>query len=58
MLDVLVRLNRELGKTVLIITHNVAIFGDRPPPGAGSARGTIEEAKRNEHRIEATEVTW
>jgi len=56
-LDVLVRLNRELGKTVLIITHNVAIAGiAHLLVRIGS--GTIEEAKRNEHRIEATEVTW
>lgn len=56
-LGVLVDLNERLKKTILIITHNVAISGiAHVLVRIGS--GTIEEVRRNEHRIAAEEVTW
>lgn len=56
-LDVLVQLNQNLRKTILIITHNVAIAGiAHVLVRIGS--GTIEEVTRNPHRIPAAEVTW
>lgn len=56
-LAVLTRLNAELGKTILIITHNQAIAGiGHALVRIGS--GTIEQAARNTHRIPAEEVTW
>lgn len=56
-LDVLVQLNHRLQKTVLIITHNLAIAGiGHRTVRLGS--GTIAELIVNEHRIAAEEVVW
>lgn len=56
-LDVLVQLNHQLGKTILIITHNLAIAGiGHRTVRLGS--GTIAEVIVNEHRIAAEEVVW
>lgn len=56
-LSALVRLNRELSKTVLIITHNLAIAGiSNRTVRIGS--GTIAEVTVNSHQIAAEEVVW
>jgi len=51
------RVNRELGTTVVIITHNAAIarIADRVMT-MGS--GAISSVVRNEHKVRASEVTW
>ncbi|ODN68945.1 ABC transporter ATP-binding protein [Methylobrevis pamukkalensis] len=56
-LEALSRINRELGTTMAIITHNAVVrqIADR----VFSFRdGTIVEAVRNEHRLEPSAVSW
>ena len=56
-LEVLVNLNEQLNKTILIITHNLAIA----EIGHATVRigsGTIAEVRANTHRIAASEVEW
>ncbi|AKH42116.1 putative ABC transport system ATP-binding protein [Altererythrobacter atlanticus] len=56
-LETLVRANRELGTTVIIITHNVGI-------GAVADRvfhfldGQIARIEKNDHPIQPVEITW
>jgi putative ABC transport system ATP-binding protein len=56
-LDVIARVNRELGTTTVVITHNAAIaamadrvihFGD----------GLVARIERNEYRKPASELSW
>jgi putative ABC transport system ATP-binding protein len=56
-LEAIARVNRELGTTVAVITHNVAIAGmaDRV---LRLADGRIASAARNRRRVEARELTW
>ncbi|HSN91764.1 MAG TPA: ABC transporter ATP-binding protein [Anaeromyxobacteraceae bacterium] len=56
-LDTLARVNRELGTTVVVITHNVAIAGmaDRVVRLSG---GRIAGVERNERKIGAEELAW
>lgn len=56
-LKVLDDLNQQLGVTVLIITHNLAIaeIGHR---FIRLGSGTIAEDRVNAHRVAPTEVTW
>lgn len=56
-LGLLSRLNREMGKTVIVITHNVAIaeMADRV---IRIGSGRIQEIKTNETPISAEEVVW
>jgi putative ABC transport system ATP-binding protein len=56
-LEVLVRVNRETGTIVAIITHNAAIAGmaDRV---VRVSSGTIAEIQRNARRISPSELTW
>ena len=56
-LDMLGKLNRQLGKTVLIITHNSAIaaIADRI---VRIGSGTIAEAAVNPRRIPPQEIVW
>jgi len=56
-LEVLGNLNRELGKTVVIITHNSAI-GHMAQRIVRIGSGTIAETKVNPHPIPARQVTW
>ncbi|MEQ8853428.1 ABC transporter ATP-binding protein [Gimesia sp.] len=56
-LGVLADLNRELGKTVVIITHNSAI-GQMARRVVRIGSGTIAEARLNPHPIAAEQVTW
>jgi putative ABC transport system ATP-binding protein len=57
LLEAIARVNRELGTTVAVITHNVAIAGmaDRV---LRLADGRIASAARNRRRVEARELTW
>ena len=56
-LDVLDRINRELGTIAVVITHNAAIAGmaDRVVR-VGSGR--IVEIARNERRLSPSELSW
>jgi putative ABC transport system ATP-binding protein len=56
-LDVIARINRELGTTALVITHNAAIAGmaDRV---VYLADGRIQRVVRNEKRMTSAELAW
>ena len=56
-LEAIARVNRELGTTVAVITHNVAIaaMADRV---LRMADGRIASAERNERRISASKLEW
>jgi putative ABC transport system ATP-binding protein len=56
-LDVLAHVNRELGATVAVITHNAAIaaMGDRV---IRMRSGGIAEVRRNPRRATAAELSW
>jgi len=56
-LDVIARINRELGTTVLVITHNAAIAGmaDRV---ISLGDGRIQKIERNAHRMTSAELAW
>lgn len=56
-LEVLGNLNRELGKTIVIITHNSAI-GEMAKRIVRIGSGTIAETKLNPEPIPARQVTW
>ena len=56
-LEALAQVNRELGTTTAIITHNAAIAGmaDRV---IRLANGQIAEVRANAHKVPASEVSW
>jgi putative ABC transport system ATP-binding protein len=56
-LRVLDRVNRELGTTTAIVTHNVAIaaIGDRV---VRMSSGEIQEIVSNAERADVDEVSW
>jgi putative ABC transport system ATP-binding protein len=56
-LDVISRINRELGTTALVITHNAAIAGmaDRV---VYLADGRIQRIERNAKRMASAELAW
>lgn len=56
-LEALSRINRDLGTTMAIITHNAAIrqIADRV---VSFRDGVIVEAVRNEHRLQPSDVSW
>ena len=56
-LEAISRVNRELGTTVVVITHNVAIaaMADRV---LRLADGRIVAVERNEHRAEVQDLEW
>lgn len=56
-LEVLGNLNRELGKTVVIITHNSAI-GKMAQRVIRIGSGTIAEIRINPQPVPANQVTW
>ncbi|MFK7778300.1 MAG: ATP-binding cassette domain-containing protein, partial [Gimesia sp.] len=56
-LEVLENLNRELGKTIVIITHNSAI-GQMAKRIVRIGSGTIAETKNNPEPIAARQITW
>ncbi len=56
-LDVIARINRELGTTTVVITHNAAIAGmaDRV---IHLGDGLIQKVEVNVHRLNPSELTW
>jgi putative ABC transport system ATP-binding protein len=56
-LDVLQQVNRELGTTVMVITHNAAI-GDMADRVVRMRSGRIVEIRRPPHRKTPTEISW
>jgi putative ABC transport system ATP-binding protein len=56
-LDVIARINAELGTTAVVITHNAAIAGmaDRV---VVLADGRIQRVQRNEHKLAPAELSW
>ncbi len=56
-LDVIARVNRELGTTVVVITHNAAIAGmaDRV---IYLGDGSILRIERNAHKLTSAELAW
>jgi putative ABC transport system ATP-binding protein len=56
-LDVIDTVNRELGTTTALITHNVVIaaMADRV---LRMTSGRFTEERRNSHRVPATELSW
>ena len=56
-LDVISRINRELGTTALVITHNAAIAGmaDRV---VYLADGRVQRIAKNEKRMTSAELAW
>ena len=56
-LEAIARVNRDLGTTVAVITHNMAI-GAMADRVLRMADGRIASAERNERRISASELAW
>jgi len=56
-LEVLQQVNKELGTTLILITHNAAIggMGDRV---IRMRSGRITETTSNEHPLEPDKITW
>jgi len=56
-LEVIERINRELGTTVIVITHNAAIAGmaDRV---VHFGDGRIQRVDRNEHKVAPEALSW
>ncbi len=56
-LEVIARINREMGTTAIVITHNAAIAGmaDRVLYLSG---GRIEKIVQNEHKVAPSELAW
>ncbi len=56
-LEVIERINRELGTTAVVITHNAAIAGmaDRVLYLGG---GRIQRIVKNEHKLKPAELSW
>jgi putative ABC transport system ATP-binding protein len=56
-LEVIARINRELGTTAVVITHNAAIAGmaDRV---IHLGDGRIQRIERNEHKLSPSELSW
>lgn len=56
-LEVIERINRELGTTAIVITHNAAIAGmaDRVVYLGG---GRIQKIEINTHKLKPSELTW
>ncbi len=56
-LDVIERVNRELGTTTAVITHNAAI-ADLADRVIHVADGRITHVDRNSHKIRPCELRW
>jgi len=56
-LQVLRHINRELGTTLVVITHNVAI-GDMADRVVRLRDGSVAELRINEHPVEADQIEW
>ncbi len=56
-LEAIQRINRELGTTTAVITHN-AVIGEMADRVIHLSGGKITGVERNAHRREASELTW
>jgi putative ABC transport system ATP-binding protein len=56
-LEVLERVNRELGTITVVITHNVAI-ADMADRVVRISSGEIIDIHRNEKKVAPSELTW
>jgi putative ABC transport system ATP-binding protein len=56
-LEVIARINQEMGTTAVVITHNAAIAGmaDRV---VVLADGRVQRVKRNAHKLRPDELSW
>jgi putative ABC transport system ATP-binding protein len=56
-LEVIARINQELGTTAVVITHNAAIAGmaDRV---IHLGDGRVQRIEKNEHRVSPSELSW
>ena len=57
MLEVIARINRAMGTTAIVITHNAAIAGmaDRV---LYLGRGRIQRVEKNSHKLMPSELSW
>lgn len=56
-LDAIQRINRELGTTTAVITHN-AVISEMADRVVTLSDGLIADSKRNDHRVNAKELAW
>ena len=56
-LEVIARINRELGTTAVVITHNAAIAG-MADTVISLGDGCVQKVLRNEHRLTPSELSW
>ncbi len=57
MLEAIADINRSLGTTTIVITHNVSI-GQMADRIVTMRDGQIAEDHRNEHKLMPRELTW
>ncbi|HLG56175.1 MAG TPA: hypothetical protein VI485_12650 [Vicinamibacterales bacterium] len=57
MLSAIARVNRELGTTTAVITHN-AVVADMTDRVLQLADGRIVQDRRNPHRVAPEELRW
>ena len=57
MLEVIALINRAMGTTAIVITHNTAIVGmaDRV---LYLGRGRIQRVEKNSHKLMPSELSW
>ncbi len=56
-LEVIARINRELGTTAVVITHNAAIAG-MADTVIHLGDGTVQRIVRNAHKVSPSELSW
>jgi len=56
-LEVIARINRELGTTAVVITHNAAIAG-MADTVISLGDGCVQKVVRNAHRLTPSELSW
>ena len=56
-LEVIARINRELGTTAVVITHNAAIAG-MADTVISLGDGCVQKVLHNEHRLTPSELSW
>jgi putative ABC transport system ATP-binding protein len=56
-LEVIANINRDLGTTAIVITHNAAIAGmaDRV---LYLGEGRVQRTETNAHKLQPSELTW
>jgi putative ABC transport system ATP-binding protein len=56
-LEVLQRINEELGTTTVVVSHN-AVIADMAERMIRLSDGQVSETRRNEHRVAASSLQW